>query len=58
MLSHRLRPVRAATDNEGIVEDLMALFSEWSKDHFEFHTAPVYLFWCAVCCSFCICRVA
>lgn len=29
------------------MEDLMVLMREWSKDHFEFHTAPVYLFWCA-----------
>lgn len=45
LTSHCVDFACAATDNEGIVEDLMTLFREWSKDHFEFHTAPVYLFW-------------
>jgi hypothetical protein len=26
------------------------LMHEWSKDHFEFHTTPVYLFWCEKVC--------
>jgi hypothetical protein len=24
----------------------MTLMHEWSRNHFEFHSAPVYLFWC------------
>lgn len=34
----------AAKDNDEIVDDLMTMFRQWSKDHFEFHTSPVLLF--------------
>mmetsp|Transcript_14419 Transcript_14419/g.43620 ORF Transcript_14419/g.43620 Transcript_14419/m.43620 type:complete len:483 (-) Transcript_14419:261-1709(-) len=33
-----------AKDNDEIVDDLMTMFRQWSKDHFEFHTSPVLLF--------------